>query len=205
MTWQECLTALVKQPTLHARFLNTLSLLEFIGARKIMKSQEEDSVTPAVLAHATEEIRHAQVLKKLAMKLDASDVVTYQSETLLCGEIAKAYIHGIDYKAQSVLGENDSWRNYLLTTLVVEERAQEIYPFYDDLLTTIGLGGPLKTIVREEVSHLEEVIERLRIVGGVSKAMMDEVREEERRLFDRFFTEVAQALKKPCQKTEAHI
>lgn len=63
MTWQECLTALVKQPTLHARFLNTLSLLEFIGARKIMKSQEEDSVTPAVLAHATEEIRHAQVLK----------------------------------------------------------------------------------------------------------------------------------------------
>lgn len=139
------------------------------------------------------------------MKLDASDVVTYQSETLLCGEIAKAYIHGIDYKAQSVLGENDSWRNYLLTTLVVEERAQEIYPFYDDLLTTIGLGGPLKTIVREEVSHLEEVIERLRIVGGVSKAMMDEVREEERRLFDRFFTEVAQALKKPCQKTEAHI
>lgn len=194
MTWQNCIRTIVRSPTLHARLLNSLSLLEFIGARKIMKSQEETFVTPAVLAHATEEIRHAQIIKKLAIKIGGESMHTYESETLLCGEEAKAYIHGIDYKAQTVLGEKDSWRNYLLTTLVVEERAQELYPFYEEVLSSLGFGGPIKTIVREEVEHLAEVIERLRVTGGVTEQMMNEVRHEERRLFDAFFAAVEKTM-----------
>jgi CRISPR/Cas system-associated endonuclease Cas3-HD len=196
MTWQGSVKTLSQQPHLHARFLNTLSFLEYIGARKIMKSQEESLVTPSVLAHATEEIRHAQIIKKLALKVGAKSVYTYQPEALLCGDEAKAYIHGIDYKAQAVLGEKDSWRNYLLTTLVVEERAQELYPYYDEVLSAIGLGGPLKTIVREEVGHLEEVVEKLKVAGQVSEDMIHQVRQEEQKLYNQFF----QAIDKIIQK-----
>lgn len=188
--WQNCLQLLAQRPQLHARFINTLSLLEYIGARKIMKSQDEDLVTPTVLAHATEEIRHAQILKKLAIKLGGKNVISYEPHALLCGAEARNYIHGIDYKAQEVLGESDSWRNYLLTTLIVEERAQELYPYYDAVLSTIGLGGPVQAIVREEVGHLEEVITKLKIAGGVSEDMMNVVRAHEQMLYISFFRAV---------------
>ncbi len=195
--WQNCLQQLAQRPDLHARFINTLSLLEYIGARKIMKSQDEDLVTPTVLAHATEEIRHAQILKKLAIRVGGKNVISYEPHTLLCGSEARNYIHGIDYKAQQVLGEADSWRNYLLTTLIVEERAQELYPYYDAVLTTIGLGGPVQAIVREEVGHLEEVITKLKIAGGVTEDMMNVVRAHEQMLYLSFFRAVEATLQSP--------
>lgn len=195
MIWKNVIQELIHKPHLHARFLNTLSLLEFIGARKIMKSQEEAQITPTVLAHATEEIRHAQIIKKLAIKVGGASVKSYAEESLMCGEVARDYIHGIDYKAQEVLGEKDSWRNYLLTTLIIEERAQELYPFYDQQLSQVGLGGPLQTIVREEVGHLEDVIEKLQVAGKVSVSMIDAVRNYEKRLFDHFFESVIEEMK----------
>jgi hypothetical protein len=188
--WQNTIQQLIQKPELHARFLNTLSLLEFIGARKIMKSQQEELVTPTVLSHATEEIRHAQIIKKLAIKLGGKSVINYEPRALLCGQEARNYIHGIDYKAQEVLGESDSWRNYLLTTLIIEERAQELYPYYDAALTPIGLGGPLQTIVREEVGHLEEVVTKLKIAGNVSDDMINAVRNHESMLYLSFFRSV---------------
>ena len=202
MTWKQTIQELICKPELHAKFLNTLSLLEFIGARKIMKSQMENQITPSVLAHATEEIRHAQVLKKLALKVGGAAVTTYSEESLMCGALAREYIHGIDYKAQEVLGEKDSWRNYLLTTLIVEERAQELYPFYDGQLAQIGLAGPLQAIVREEVGHLEDVIEKLRVVGQVSPSMVEDVRDSETKLFDHFFDKVALELKSLSLKSD---
>lgn len=180
-----------------------MSLLEFIGARKIMKSLQEESVSPSVLSHATEEIRHAQIIKKLAIKLGGKAVLTYKPEALLCGVEARNYIHGIDYKAQEVLGgETESWRNYLLTTLIVEERAQELYPFYDSVLMQIGMAGPLQSIVREEVGHLEDVIEKLKVSGGVSPEMVQVVRQQESMLFNAFFRAVEGALNASEEQTQ---
>ena len=42
------LKRLACRPEAHARFVNTLSLLEYIGARKIMKSQKESRITAAL-------------------------------------------------------------------------------------------------------------------------------------------------------------
>lgn len=202
--WKKCLQQLIQKPDLHGKFLNTLSLLEFIGARKIMKSQQEELITPTVLSHATEEIRHAQIIKKLAIKVGGKSVITYGPQSVLCGAEARNYIHGIDYKAQEVLGEADSWRNYLLTTLVVEERAQELYPYYDALLATIGMGGPLQTIVREEVGHLEDVIEKLKIAGQVTDDMMNVVRAHENMLYHAFFRSVEAEIHAASSAPELH-
>lgn len=193
--WKLILKEVVSRPELHARFLNTLSLLEYIGARKIMKSQEESQITPTVLAHMTEEIRHAQVLKKLALKVGGEAVRSYAEESLLCGREGREYIQGIDLKACALLSEKNPWQNYLVTTLIVEERAQSLYPYYDELLIPLGLGGPLKAIYREEEEHLTQVLSALKMAGGLTETQVDLVRQEEKVRFDAFFTAVSGRLK----------
>jgi hypothetical protein len=194
MEWKKILTEVVNRPEIHGKFLNTLSLLEYIGARKIMKSQDEARITPTTLAHMTEEIRHAQIIKKLALKVSSDSVKTYAEESLICGLEARAYIQAIDHAAASVVGPKSSWVNYLLTTLVIEERAQELYPFYDELLIPLGLGGPLKAIFREEEGHLEQVIAALKENGGLTETQIELVRQEERVFFTAFFAAVAERM-----------
>ncbi len=192
--WKIILKEVVARPELHARLLNTLSLLEYIGARKIMKSQEESEITPTVLAHMTEEIRHAQILKKLALKVGDKSVRSYSEDSLLCGDEGRAYIQSIDQKACEIVGEKNPWVNYLLTTLIVEERAQELYPYYDELLSPLGLGGPLRAIFREEEEHLAQVISALKSHGGLTEAELELVRQEEKIHFTSFFLAVDQIL-----------
>lgn len=192
--WQTTLANLIDVPELHGRFLNTLSLLEYIGARKIMKSQDESKITPMLLGHMVEEIRHAQVVKKIAIKVGGSAMSTYAESHLLCGQEGRDYIQAIDHKAQEVLGQKDSWVNYLLTTLVIEERAQELYPLYDSLLQPYGLNGPLKAIFREEEEHLAQTITLLKAQGQCTDEMIESVRDEERRYFLRFFQAVDREL-----------
>ncbi len=192
--WQKVLTDVVNRPEIHGRFLNTLSLLEYIGARKIMKSQDEARITPITLAHMTEEIRHAQIIKKLALKVGGDGVKTYSEDSLICGHEARAYIQAIDSAAASVVGPKNSWINYLLTTLVIEERAQELYPFYDELLIPLGLGGPLRAIFREEEGHLEQVITALKENGKITETQLELVRQEERIYFTTFFAAVAERM-----------
>lgn len=193
--WQDVLQKVVAQPSIHGRFLNTLSLLEYIGSRKIMKSQLESEITPTTLAHMSEEIRHAQVLKRLAVKVAGDFVKTYTESSLLCGHEGRAYIQAIDSKACEVIGEQNSFVNYLLTTLIVEERAQELYPFYDELLAPLGLSGPLKAIFREEEEHLEQVIFLLKTNGGLTEEQIESVRRVEKHYFSLFFEAVDLQLK----------
>lgn len=192
--WKKTLAQLVNIPELHGKFLNTLSLLEYIGARKIMKSQEEDQITPIVLGHMAEEIRHAQIVKKIAVKVGGASLKTYAESALLCGDEGRAYIQAIDHKAEEVLGQKDSVANYLLTTLVIEERAQELYPLYDDLLKPLGLNGPLKAIFREEEEHLFQVTEQLKAKSQCTEEMFAEVRAVEKKYFEHFFEKVAEQL-----------
>ena len=203
--WKTVLQAVVANSEMHARFLNTLSLLEYIGARKIMKSQEEHQITPTILAHMTEEIRHAQILKKLAIKIGSDRVMSYSEGSLLCGDEGRAYIQAIDRKACEVVGEQKVFLNYLLTTLVVEERAQELYPYYDELLTPLGLAGPLRAIFREEEEHLAQVIAALKNLGGLTETEIELVRQEERIYFAAFFNAVAQKFSLGSDVVSSHM
>lgn len=190
MHWQKTLQRLTAYPELHGKFLNTLSLLEYIGARKIMKSQPEVAVTPTVLAHMSEEVRHAQILKKMAIKVGGAVVNGFHDNQLLCGRAGKAYMQAVDQTAQDVLGESNPWVNYLLTTLIVEERAQSLYPFYDELLAQLGLAGPLKAIYREEVGHLEQVQQFLSAEKAINAHDIDRVRVVEKSFFEDFFLQI---------------
>lgn len=201
--WKKTLAQIVDNPEIHGKFLNTLSMLEYIGARKIMKSQDETNITPTVLGHIVEEIRHAQIVKKLAIKVGGSSLKTYEESSLLCGQEGRDYIQSIDKKAEEVLGQKNSWANYLLTTLIIEERAQEIYPLYDELLKPLGLSGPLKAIFREEEEHLEQVTHLLKTQTKCTEEMFEEVRSVEKHYFENFFAEIQKQLREMAKQHDS--
>lgn len=190
MNWQKTLQAIVQDPLIHARFLNTLSLLEYVGARKILKSQQESSISMTVLSHAAEEIRHAQILKKLALKMAGSAVETYSDSSLIAGDIAKKYMQDIDQASEKLVGENRPWLSYLVTTLIIEERAEVFYPFYEQCLDQVGLSGPIKQIVRDEENHLEKMRELIQQEPLIDLAELNRMREQEAHNFNAVFTAI---------------
>jgi len=202
---EKVMTALLANPSAQARFVNTLSLLEYIGARKIIKSQEEQSITLDTLSHAAEEIRHAFALKRLALKMSKGNLNTYKEEHLLCGESARNYIQNVDNNLAKIL-ENHSQSqcsssqavkidrelstdfsmnvhtNYLLTTLLLEERAQVLYPFYEKVLSDQGYRGVLRGILNEEDAHLNYVQEKLLGISQPSHEGIEANSEAEKKL-----------------------
>ena len=148
---------IMSSDSLKARFLNTLSLLEYIGARKILKSQDQETFHAQLLNHVAEEIRHAQVLKRMALKIEPELCMTYAPNALFCGEEASHYFQVIDHAAQELFSERDTWISYLYTTYLIEKRATELYKSIDEVL--VGLGGsPLfRGILVEEDRHLDEI------------------------------------------------
>src|SRR3974390_92113 len=62
----DLLRGLCRNPGLHARFLNTISLMEHIGSRKIMLSQGKSTLPESILRHLNEETRHAHFFRRAA-------------------------------------------------------------------------------------------------------------------------------------------
>src|SRR6185312_1696056 len=96
MELRELLPVIIKDNQLHARWLNTLSLMENTGARKISACENPETVTYIILKHASEEHRHAFYLKKQIEKMDATSCPTYASPYLLAANSSKHYLNQLD-------------------------------------------------------------------------------------------------------------
>ena len=191
--WKNILTRLVDSPPLHARFLNTLSLMEYMGARKIMKSQLEENIDAQVLAHMTEEIRHAQIFKKIALKLSGGRLVTYEDNHLLAGRQGRDYIQAVDRFVAEILNHENhesSRKNYLLSTLIIEERANRIYPFYARLVKPLGFGSRIANIFQEEKNHLEQIRKQIMQSGELDPLQMEFLCKIEKEAFRAFMKAV---------------
>src|SRR5687767_10177977 len=92
----DLLQTVVRDPDLHARWLNTFAYLEYIGFRKIVKSQVSQALTLEVLTHAAEESRHAILLKKLAIKEGGQAFDCFAFDKMICGEEAVRYFQELD-------------------------------------------------------------------------------------------------------------
>ncbi len=155
------IAAVVKDDRVHARFLNTFSFLEYIGFRKIVKSQRAEVLNRLLLTHALEEGRHAMVLKKLAMKLGGRDFDFYRAETMFCPEAAKTYFQELDHQCDAKFAQlGDLERSklvYLYVTWLIERRALDVYGSYRDILGSSDLAPRLNALLAEEVGHLRAV------------------------------------------------
>jgi hypothetical protein len=165
----EDLVAAVKQrlgwfcrhPSTHARLLNTLSLMEHIGSRKIMTSQTSQGLGGDTLRHLAEETRHAYFFKRGAEKL-ARRPLGYGAGETVAGAAARFYMERLDASIAHALGDTlGGALPYLYMSLIVELRAVWFYRLYQETLSEHEQGLSLKSVLAEEELHLAAMLARL--------------------------------------------
>ncbi|MXV52213.1 hypothetical protein GS399_14640 [Pedobacter sp. HMF7647] len=169
MELKDLFSKLISNNETHARLLNTLSLMENTGARKISACEHKTDVTLIILKHAAEEHRHAYYLKKQISKLDGGFCPTYSDEYLLSPHHSRFYLNKLDVDVCRYLknelglsGQELRFAAYLLVTYAIEVRADELYPYYQEALDEAGSKVNVKSIILEEEGHLEEMIHQLK-------------------------------------------
>ncbi len=169
MELNKILPLIVADNVLHSRWLNTLSLMENTGARKISASEDPLTVTYIILKHAAEEHRHAFYLKKQIEKTGENTCPTYAPEFLLAPANSKYYLNQLDIQVSRYLkqalglaGKELRFAAYLLVTYAIEVRADGLYPVYQEALEKAGSKVNVKSIILEEEGHLEEMINQLK-------------------------------------------
>ncbi|GAA4464159.1 hypothetical protein GCM10023093_13910 [Nemorincola caseinilytica] len=155
---------IVQDNALHAKWLNSLSMMENTGARKIARYEDPVHTGIIVLKHAAEEARHAYYLKKLIGKLDASACPDYTYPYLIAPVESYQYLNRLDVEACRYLKEHMGLQGrammhgaYLLVTYSIEVRADMLYGIYQDALSRHRSKVNVKSIIAEEEGHLEEM------------------------------------------------
>ena len=148
-------------PPLLARFLNTLSLMEHIGSRKIMISQSRGELGLGTLQHLAEETRHAYFFKRAAEGV-AQGKLAYDADAILAGPRARFYMGRLDaFVARSAQGQ----AAYLYMSLLIEIRAVWFYKILQDVFRQMRQPINLTSLLAEETMHLEEMGKHLRSLG----------------------------------------
>jgi hypothetical protein len=147
-------------PAAHARFLNTLSLMEHIGSRKIMASQSEHGLSGDTLRHLAEETRHAYFFKRSAEKL-ARRALGYSTSETIAGAAARGYMERLDAEILRELAGAESALPYLYMSLIVELRAVWFYRLYQEALAEHEQSLSLRSVLAEEELHLGVMLARL--------------------------------------------
>ncbi len=194
----EILQYVVENTDLHVKWLNTLSFLENVGARKISACEQSHSVDLIQLKHAAEEHRHAYYLKKQISKIDASACPYYETKDLLAARETVHYLNGLDLKCARFLkkefdlnGSALRYASYLFVTYAIEVRADTLYPIYQDVLTRNKSKVMVKSIIIEEEGHLEEMIQQLEKFHPNWQQYADHVVEMETGLHINWFSAVS--------------
>ena len=169
MQFIHLLNNIIGTPSIHAKWLNTLSFMENAGARKISASEDKENVNLIILKHAAEEHRHAYYLKKQIAKLGENLCETYHNQFLLSPASSKYYLAILDVmvckylkKKLGLSGTKLKFTAYLLVTYAIEVRADELYPIYQQALDDAGSKVNVKSIILEEEGHLEEMLSQLK-------------------------------------------
>ncbi len=159
---------IVSQPVLHAKWLNSLSMMENCGAKKISASEHSQNVDLIVLKHAAEEARHAYYLKSQIGKTNHHGCQTYRTDELLAPIESFQYLHKLDIMISRYLkdhcdytGHQLKYASYLLVTYAIEVRADELYPIYEEVLKTKKSTISVRMIIAEEKGHLEEMLQQM--------------------------------------------
>jgi hypothetical protein len=189
------LNQVVANDNLHGRFLNTLSLLEHIGSRKIMLSHANTPPGKDVLKHMAEEARHAYFFCNKAEGFLKEPVNDYSDTNTLCSGAAKMYFGRLDSAIeQHISGSNKNTACYLWVSLIIELRAHWAYHIYQDVLQAHGKAFSLKSLIAEENMHLAEMFENVCAVDDTAHDNIAVLSAKEHALFESFFAQLQRAI-----------
>lgn len=197
MPLQNIISLIIQDDDKHAKFLNTLSFMENAGARKISASEHPETVTTMILKHAAEEHRHAYYLKKQLVKINAEPCPTYSKKELIAANESCYYLNNLDIltsrylkRELSLTGSELRYAAYLFVTYAIELRADELYPIYQAELTQAGSKVTVKSIILEEVGHLEEMINQLEHFSSDWNVHADKILAFENKLYGKWISAI---------------
>lgn len=194
------LDQIIPRPQRHARLLNTLSRMEYVGVRKMVKSRRSEHLDLDGLQHMLDETIHALRLKKAAVALAAGEsaVTTFSADDTLAGESGEEYMQGVDHAAEKALADLDEQTrveaNYLLSSAAIEVRAEAFYPLYEARLRAHGVAVSVAAILKDEDRHLAEMAARLEATLPNWRRRLEAVLDAEAAFFDRFVGALEAAL-----------
>ncbi|WP_374306390.1 hypothetical protein [Methylocella sp.] len=195
---EAAIAVVTAEPRLHARWLNTFSYLEYVGFRKIVKSQRAETVDSELLTHALEEGRHALGLKKLAVKLGGEEFEAYAPELLLCGDDAEAYFQNLDAGCDALFAHlPDAQRAkvvYCYVTWLIERRALDVYGRYKAALGTSPLASRIAGLLMEEEKHLADINREIAKADPEFQTRAPELEALEKRLYETFLGQLSAEL-----------
>ena len=199
------LSQIIENIETHKRWINTLSYLEHIGSRKIIKSQNSRKLDLNILQHISEEARHAFFLKNIGHTYFQDFCPTFEASYLLGGSAADTYFQSLDefitealvdhspshIKVQNNgnLSQTPPLQNplcYFYVTFIVEIRALNIYTLYSELLTESHFKFKLTPLITEEETHLEETHEWIQKNDSLSEHRISQFTDKEAQLFEDF-------------------
>ena len=188
---------IVVSDEMHAKWLNSLSMMENTGARKISKYEHPVHTNIIVLKHAAEEARHAYYLKKQISKLAGDACPDYSYPYLLAPIESYHYLQMLDVEACRYLknkmkleGRALKHGAYLLVTYAIEVRADMLYGIYQEALTKHESRVNVKSIILEEEGHLEEMQRMLEVFDPKWKELAADMCEVENKLFETWISAI---------------
>ena len=200
-TLEAIVKAVLVDDVVHCKWLNTLSLLENVGARKISASQDSQMVTEEVLQHAWEEGRHAWYLKRQLQKLSASACPTYEPKYLLAPRRSFRYLHKLDVQVSRLVkseleltGRQLRDACYLLVTYGIEVQADRLYRVYERLLRQAESPVTVRGIIAEEDAHLAQMSQQIEQQFDQPQLWITRVVDMEAAIFCRWVDQVTKEL-----------
>jgi hypothetical protein len=210
---QNQLLKIINCPTLHARWLNTFSLLEYIGFKKMVSSHSLSEIDLSILTHSLEEGRHATLFKKKAIHMGGAHYSSYRPATTLAGEEATNYFTLLErecvHEVTEFLGTQATTLatqtkiTYLCLTKLIEERAVFIYTTYELALAQTGQPSSVAGLLAEEVHHLRSVTTELVSLGPDWLPHYAQLENYEESLFNVYFDTVSGLLAQVENQTNA--
>ncbi len=197
---ENLLDKIVKNPEYHIKWLNTLSYLEYTGARKIHKANFGKYLNFSILSHAAEESRHAFLYKRNIKKVNPGidlNEFGYISSNLLAGFSAYKYFQLLDITIRDKIsryysGYEKNFFCYLFTTLLIEERANMVFAIYQERLEDLNQNFSIQGIIKEEERHLDEIYSLLEKNLNNYYDFLQKFFDKESDLFDKFLKKLEQ-------------
>ena len=193
------LPTIIGNDTTHAHWLNSLSMMESVGARKIAAYVHPLHVDLITLQHAFEEARHAYFLKRQINKL-AIDCPDYTGAYMLAPRASFRYLHKLDMNCSRYLSKRGATGRslkhgcYLLVTYLIEVRAMMLYHTYQHALTHAGSRVHVQSIIKEEEGHLDNMMAQLDEFNPQWHEMSADLHDMEQKLYDNWLNQVEHSI-----------
>jgi hypothetical protein len=195
------LVKIIADDLTHAKWIHLLSYMEFIGSRKIFKTQKNGFISEDLLKHASDEARHSLVLKQMIQKItNDKHFEFFDTKYMINSWSGYRYMQNLDsmvknyFEKISTYKENFSYVCYVYVSYIVEVRANWLYAIYAQVLTKTGSNVNVSGIIADEVRHLDDMTNEIIKIDFNSEANIEYFLKKEALLFERFLTNLEKSL-----------